>query len=248
VKAEYQHGSISGGHDAYNFAPALRRSRSYCETLPRHLLTYGSWWGEQVDAPVNRVVIGNPHREYMLAQFAPSNLPKRDVLLLSDGIEFHKYVELAQCIESAAASRGLRLVIRPHPLERTEVKGKHGERIGNIVIDGNGDLYASLQTAHAVISELSTGLFEAVGLADRFFMWETAKARFAYPSHPFQSFQQPEQLLELLLVAGSGRSAVPSEAIWAPSWRPKYQTFLDESLAAGGAPGELSQDIYARVE
>eukprot|EP01041_Mallomonas_annulata_P033607 gene33607-56255_t len=60
--AEYQHGAITFGHDAYNFAPAILESAAYRRTLPDYLLTYGQWWGEQVNAPVRKIAIGNPHR------------------------------------------------------------------------------------------------------------------------------------------------------------------------------------------
>lgn len=60
--AEYQHGSLSKGHNAYNFAQSVLDDSNYLQTLPDHLLVYGSWWGEQINAPVTKIVIGNPHR------------------------------------------------------------------------------------------------------------------------------------------------------------------------------------------
>lgn len=226
--AEFQHGAISGGHDGYNFAPALRNRAGYRDTLPKHFLIYGSWWGEQVNVPVNRIIIGNPHREETLARGVALAGNKQDVLLLSDGVEFSKYLQLAQRIEPVVARRGLRVVLRPHPLERTQVKDRYGTGVGAVAIDANIDLYASLQTSHAVISELSTGLFEAVGLADKFFMWDTAKARFGYPEHPFQSFAEPDALRELLADERSGQLKVPREAIWAPAWRDRYLAFIGQ--------------------
>ncbi len=60
VTAEYQHGAVSGGHDAYNFAPAVCSDPAYLRTLPDFFLGYGSWWMEQFTAPMHKVVIGNP--------------------------------------------------------------------------------------------------------------------------------------------------------------------------------------------
>lgn len=225
--AEFQHGATGGGHDAYNFAPAIIEDANYRCTFPRYFLAYGQWWSEQMNVPVSKVVIGNPHRDDMLARLPPTNSPKRTILMLSDGVEFEKYLDLARTLESFAARRDLRVVVRPHPIERTIVRSRHGERVGAIEIDNTGDLYLSLGGAHAVISEVSTGLFEAAGLADKLFMWDTPKTRFGYPQHPFQAFETPERLLELLADPDSGQlTAASHESIWAPSWRDNYQRFL----------------------
>jgi hypothetical protein len=229
VTAEYQHGAVSGGHDAYNFAPALRDSGDYRRTLPRNFLAYGSWWNEQINAPVAKIAVGNPHRAEMLARAAPHPASREDILLLSDGVEFPKYLQLARQLAPSASRLGLRVVLRPHPLERTLVAERHGARVDDVFIDSNVDLYATLRSAHVVISELSTGLFEAVGLADKFFMWNTAKARFGYPNHPFQSFDTPDRLLELLAADDSGRLSTVVEAIWAPAWRDNFTSFLQST-------------------
>src|SRR5207342_2453626 len=61
--AEFQHGMVSKGHDAYNVAPTLAASEAYRRTQPTAFLAYGSWWNDQFNAPVDgKVVIGNPHR------------------------------------------------------------------------------------------------------------------------------------------------------------------------------------------
>ena len=227
VTAEYQHGAVSAGHDAYNFAPAVRNSSAYRRTLPGHFLGYGTWWNDQINAPVAKTVIGNPHREARLAQRAGAGASREDILILSDGIEFALYLELARKIEPGATRKGLRVVLRPHPLERTLVETTHGRSIGKVLIDGNADLYASLQSAHAVVSEVSTGLFEAAGVADRIFIWDTPKAGFSYPNHPFQAFTSAETLMDQLDQSDSGRlAASASAAIWAPAWRENYLEFL----------------------
>ncbi len=103
--------------------------------------------------------------------------------MLSDGIDFPLYLALAQGIAPAARSLGWRVVLRPHPLERTAVAAQYGERVGDVAIDRAGELYASLAAAHAVVSEVSTGLFEAVGVAlDEVFLWDTAKSRLRRPT------------------------------------------------------------------
>jgi hypothetical protein len=244
VTAEYQHGAVSSGHDAYNFAPVVAASTSYRETLPAFFLGYGSWWNEQFNAPVTKRVIGNPHRDRQLQQIRRDAADRTRILILSDGIEFALYVSHARSIAAAVGNR-YQIVLRPHPLERSIVRATYGLAIDDVVIDQEQDLYTSLARAHAVISEVSTGLFEAVGIAEKVFVWDTPKARFGFPTHPFQRFATVAELAELLRDTHSGQLAADAvDAIWASGWQAHYAAFLESAglhlvRAAGnsGAPG-----------
>lgn len=240
VTAEYQHGTLSGGHDGYNFGPALRDNAAFRSAIPEHFLSYGTWWNEQVNAPVRMTAVGNPHRDYRCAQ---ARLPqsKDTILILSDGTEFSLYLALARQLAPQAHAKGLQVVIRPHPLERSLVLARHGND-SSIRIDPNEDLYTSLGGAHAVVSELSTGLFEAVGLAEKLFVWDTPKARFGFPTFPFQPFKNADELIELLSDDRAGRlDDSKVEATWSTGWRDNYASFLERhcglrsSILAKGA-------------
>jgi hypothetical protein len=229
VTAEYQHGAIAPGHDGYNFGTVLRESAAYRASLPDHFLSYGSWWHGTVNAPVRKYAVGNPHRTFRLERLGTQRQrPKDSILILADGTEFGIYVDLARNIALEMRKLGFRVVIRPHPLERVSVTQQYGVCLDNLIyIDQSDDLYTSLLEAHAVVSELSTGLFEAVGIVDKLFMWDTTKARFAFPTLPFESFNCPEQLSALLSDDAVGR--LPSEVrdgMWSRAWRSKYAGFL----------------------
>ncbi len=232
--AEYQHGSISGGHIAYNFAPARLADAAFMSTLPEYFLSYGSWWSAQVNAPVRHCIVGNPHRSTKL-EAEPASRDRQDgVLILSDGIDFDRYLNLARQLQPAASADGLRVRLRPHPLERAQVRERHGAQVDGIDIDTTPDLYASLRHAQAVVSEVSTGLFEAVGIVPRLYLWDTPKARFSFPSHPFESFRTAGELVERLRQPGSGSlRAQGSEAIWAEGWQRRYAEFLDARHVGG---------------
>jgi len=224
--AEYQHGAISGGHDAYNVAPALQHSDAYRRTLPEHLLAYGSWWVDQIGMPVQGVAIGNPHRAARLAGSGIRNEPSGEVLILGDGLETPMYMALAERLAARVAGR-LRVVFRPHPLEREAVRAKYGSGNSAVGIDPHVDIYDALRASHAVVSELSTGLFEAVGLVDHVFIWDTPKSRFTFPSHPFTAFQDADDLaMQLEHNTASACSVADVDAIWQPDWRTHYLQFL----------------------
>lgn len=230
VTAEFQHGAISAGHDAYNFAPTIFATEAYRRTLPDYLLTYGPWWSAQVHAPVDCIEIGYPARAEKLLGIGPVPTTRRKVLILSDGIEFDLYLNLAREIATAMQGGELQVVLRPHPLERSSVVRRYGERVDDVAIDAEPDIYTSFASAHSLVSEVSTGLFEAVGLVDRIVLLNTAKARFAYPEHPFAKAQTAQEVVDFVCGRGSSLPSIDASDLWTRDWHGRYQCFLAEKV------------------
>lgn len=233
--AEFQHGSISAGHDAYNFAPAIFSSDAYRRTLPDYLLTYGSWWSAQITAPVECLAIGNPGRDEKMMAIPAARAHPDTVLVLGDGIEANHYLDLARAIARAVAGSGLKVALRPHPLERSSVLRRFGEQTGDVRIDVTPDIYSSFASAHTVVSEVSTGLFEAVGLVERIVLLDTAKARFAYPNHPFAAASSIEQVIDWICGPTPPKPKVDVEGLWASDWRANYEWFLSDKIGIAAA-------------
>lgn len=231
VTAEYQHGAASSGHDAYNYAPAVSNNHEYQQILPEYFLTYGSWWGEQINAPVKKITIGNPHRAETIDVSSSAIAHCRQILILGDGIETAIYMELCERLAAVLGS-AIEVVFRPHPLERTSVLVKYPDGfVGKVRVDTHQDIYSSFRDAGAVVSELSTGLFEAIGLVPKVFIWNTPKARFAFPVHPFQGFSDANELAHLVLDENAGRvSAQNMTSIWAPNWQRNYLDFIEKAI------------------
>lgn len=229
--AEPQHGMITGGHDAYNYAPTVRDSEAFRACLPHDLLTYGPWWGAQADAPVRKRSIGHPHYIEQ-TRVLDHGQEKTDILLLSDGFEFGKYLDLGRDLHARLGSR-FRVVVRPHPIERVQVRATHGTSAGGVFIDQQPDIYASFASAFAVAGEVSTGLFEAVGLARHVVLWATPKGRFSFPSHPFLECETSEALADLLLTRRPDDEGLDMAEIWATDWQGNYDRYLEEVLGNG---------------
>jgi hypothetical protein len=232
--AEPQHGMVSGGHDAYCYAPLLRESESYRRYLPHDFLGYGRWWNEQINVPVSKWVIGHPHYSEHRRDLSEVAREQKDVLILSDGAEFALYLALADELGRLLGQR-YRVVLRPHPLERERVYKDYPDGCaGAVVIDRHRDIYQSFASAYAVAGEVSTGLFEAIGLASKVLLWETPKARFSYPRHPFATFVDAKTFAEAILASAAGQSDAAPQDIWASDWRGNYRRYLEHALQ--GAP------------
>lgn len=85
LTAEFQHGIVTAGHYAYNVAPALESSEEFRRTLPDYFLGYGAWWNRQFNAPTERVIIGNPHRQATLERLAGASREEGRILVLGGG-------------------------------------------------------------------------------------------------------------------------------------------------------------------
>lgn len=225
VVAEYQHGTINAGHDAYNVAPGLLSGSEYKDTLPQHFLSYGEWWHQYLSLPVNKIAIGNPHRATQLSRLTVRS-NKTDILVLGDGVETEMYLDLAIFLSQNLI--GWRVVFRPHPLERTKLQDLLAiKKTGGVVVDVDLDIYNAFCNAHVVVNEVSTGLFEAVGLADRVLIWDTPKSKFYYPNHPFASFVDANDLLEKIKDGKTGMLDIQStHSVWADGWEGNYKNFL----------------------
>jgi hypothetical protein len=74
-------------------------------------------------------------------------------------------------------------------------------------------------------------LFEAIGLVPKVFIWDTPKARFSYPVHPFQGFEDASELAMLVLDDNAGLvSTQQMESIWASNWRSNYLNFIGKAF------------------
>lgn len=232
IVAEYQHGAISKGHDAYNVAEKLANYESFKKVLPDYLLTYGRWWSGQTNMPVKKLAIGNPHLTEAVGRSTKTSDKKNQILILGDGIETDLYINLAASVMNMVDGQGVTVVFRPHPFEREKVKSY--ALPNGLQLDAHADIYPSLKESRIVISELSTGLFEAVGLVDKVLLWETDKSRFTFPEIPFASFATMDELKSLLVTPASELNnfkIISSHELWEPNWKQNYLHFISGRVA-----------------
>lgn len=67
-----------------------------------------------------------------------------------------------------------------------------------INIDSNVEVYDTLKESEIIISEISTVLFEAVGIVKRILVWQTEYSKKYFPNPPFETFENDEELVELI--------------------------------------------------
>jgi len=229
ITAEFQHGVISKGHDGYNFASNLIKNSNFNNAMPSVFLSYGKWWHGQTNIPSKKIIIGNPHRDSHL-DMANSKNDDKTILVLGDGIDTKKTLDLCQKIVNTSSELGYKLVFRPHPFE------KEGLKISDLPkrceLDENINIYNSFHSADFLISEVSTGIFEAVGLVKNIFVWKTNKSKFAFPEMPFLSFTSAKELLDMIADSSysNNHNSIPADELWSDDWENNYRTFIENHL------------------
>ncbi len=228
--AEVQHGMISSGHDAYNYAPFIEQSSSYRKFMPDYFLAYGQWWIERINPPVEMIVIGNPYYEEMKQKYATGHSSKNKILLLSDGVRFHTYFEMAKSLKESVKN-DYEIMVRPHPIERKFALEQFAQNDAGIIIDNSENLYERLAGTYAVIGEISTALFEAVGLVHKIFVVNNEITTFGLPECPFEQFDSIEELKTRLFSDNSGNvNETIAASIWADGWENNYREFITQCI------------------
>jgi len=224
--AEFQHGYIGRDHYAYNYAPALKES-IYAQGLPDYLLTFGQYWADTVSTPSQTIVIGSPRMSENRRAVASS--AKADyVLLASTGVGPEFYLAVVQDLLRVLPP-SVQLKFRPHPGERKVAVATYAALLADarVSLDDESDVYRSVAGAALVVGDITTLMFEAIGLGVPTRVIDCEIARRRMPTSIFRFLDCAEVPA---LLAQQAQAAVRDDAlqehVWASDWRARYREFV----------------------
>lgn len=221
ISVELQHGYISKNNFMYNYAEKIVHDKRVQQGLPEYMLTYGSWWNGQMNCPIVKVPIGNPYREYCRNRIRKKNSYNRSITVIgTTGENINSYFELIEYL----GFTNYKIKFRPHPGDLDKAKRKVKENKSKIEIDDNPEIYETLSNTSILIGEVSTVLFEAIGIVNKILVWQTKYTNAYLPDHPFESFSSYKQLKEILLINKKVDYSV--DDFWEKNWKESYQRFI----------------------
>lgn len=228
--AEFQHGYIGHDHYAYNYAEAVADS-AYREGLPDYLLTFGQYWADSVQTPSEKVVIGGPRmNEHLRAATPPAGAPY--VLLASTGVGADFYLSVVQGLLHGLP-QGCTVRFRPHPGEREVAAANYAALLADtrVCLDPEPDVYRSMEGAALVVGDITTLMFEAIGLGVPTRVIDCGIARKRMPASIFRflDYNEVPRLLQDRTIATRPDKRV-REQVWAPHWKVRYQAFIAQFL------------------
>lgn len=224
---ELQHGYITSTNVMYNYAKNILDCGELKNGMPDYMLTYGNWWNTQVNCPVEKIAVGNPYHDYCFDTLINSpKTEKRVITILGCNQNTEHYVKLVDFLSKSIIDFVFKF--RPHPGEQREAKSITESAGYNINFDTNLDIYDTLKESYAVIGEVTTVLFEAIGLVERIIVWETDYTKAFMPEHPFERFKNSDELINLFYKSDNRNYS--NSDFWAQNWRDKYRQFINNIL------------------
>ena len=223
--ADLQHGWISGTNRVYNYHENLLKDPCVQRGAPDYFLTYGQWWGGQTNIPHGKtMVVGNPYREWTLQNFTEKERDK--IVLIGCSNNTRKYLELASGLQKAVGD-ACQVIFRPHPTERLETQKIMDEGLCVCEVDYGRNLHELLAETKVLLTEISTVLFESIGMVEKILVWKTQTSEYMFPDSPFDGFTDLESLVAQVSAEGSAK--VGPEEFWDKNWKENFQKVLSDA-------------------
>lgn len=223
ITADIQHGFVTRTNHAYSYAESLRNEPDVKLGIADFFLTYGEWWNEQMLNPSQKIAIGNPYREYCISHLNLQPNRKR-ILIIGCEVSTNKYIEMTRTLSQSLPDYDV--VFRPHPGEILEANRLLAEKNYKIKMDHEKEIYKSLEMTSVVISEISTVLYEAIGICDKIIVLDTDYSRTRMPDHPFAKCKTLEDIMDIVR-NNSDLSNEYDQNVWAKNAKRNYKSFIE---------------------
>ena len=226
VVADIQHGYITRTNHAYGYSDALMKSAELKKGTADYFLTYGDWWNDQILAPSEKVSIGNPYRSLCIEKFKSNS--RNRILIVGCGVNTEQCILLTEKIGDMLPH--YEVLFRPHPGEVQATNRLIHSRSSNIRLDPVKEIYESLAISNTVISEISTVLFEAIGVCEKIIVLDTEQSRYLLPENPFIKCRDVEDIIDVI---NSDRHVeYDDDKIWKQNWELNYKTFVTKAIGS----------------
>lgn len=227
ISCELQHGYITSNNMMYNYSPNIVNERVLIEGMPDYFLTYGDFWNLQMNCPVEKISIGNPYHDKCLKVIKERASKAKYITVLGTDSNTEEYLKITSFIMKNIS--GLQVIFRPHPGEKSRAQDLVRMKYPEVQLDQNDEIYDTLSQSYAIISEITTVLFEAIGIVERILVWNTPKSLELLPVHPFESFSTKEELI-IKISSKKGLNDIDDNCFWKQDWEDGFKTFIENIL------------------
>lgn len=219
---EVQHGYVGPEHYAYNY-PSGTAEKVMKEYLPDYYLTFGKYWGEQIQTPSSVVTVGNPTLNRSVDGLQTKSSPRpNSILVVSQGTVTSKMVKIAKYLSKTLPN--YTIVFKLHP---GEVPFTHRyedlKKYHNVQIRTYDNIYELIASSEIIVGYNSTTLFEAVAFSGkRIFILNNDMI----PDSLGYKFSSCEELRDAILDGESGYPSAQPSYFWEPDWETNIASFL----------------------
>jgi hypothetical protein len=229
VTGEFQHGTISKGHLAYNYGEGVLKSDKYRKYFPDYVLTFGDYWNEQMNIPGKSVTIGAPHFYHSIEKYKTVEEKEKTILVVSQGTITQTFVDIAKYLAKTLPQ--YTIIFKLHPGE-VPFKNRYEElyKYKNIHIAKSGDIYKFIAESENIVACYSTTVFEAMGFNKKIFILDNEMSRTYIPKDVGVRFKTNIDLKELIKNNEKQETTYDLAYYFNPDWKKNYKRFLEEKV------------------
>tara|TARA_B110000971_G_C20039698_1_gene516970 strand:- start:4531 stop:5919 length:1389 start_codon:yes stop_codon:yes gene_type:complete len=225
---EIQHGYIGPSHRAYNFSEKLQPLIK--EYLPDYFLSFGKFWNDSINIPAKKIPIGNPELLKNKTLYKNKNQQKKQILFISGGTVFNKLIELISGAYNELNCDGYKIILRPHPLERSEIENRYSLLIKMGVQIDQGNLFDSLSSSEIIVSmEVTTVLYESICFTNKIYLEDSKYSSFYEQNHVFIKFINSNDLVES--IKSKAEVDLNLDDFWDSNYTNNYKNFIESIMA-----------------
>jgi len=219
---EVQHGYVGPEHYAYNY-PSGNAEPAMKEYLPDYYLTFGKYWGEQIQTPSTIVTVGNPMLDRSVEDLQKkSSSRSNSILVVSQGTVTSKMVKIAKYLSQALPKHTIIFKLHhgevPFTHRYEDLKKYH-----NVQIRTYDNIYELIASSEIIVGYNSTTLFEAIAFSGkRIFILNNDMI----PDSLGYKFSSCEELRDAILDGESGYPSAQPSYFWEPDGETNIASFL----------------------
>jgi len=229
VTAEFQHGTVSKSHPAYNYGEGVRNSEEYKKYVPDYFLTYGEYWNNQVRIPGKTYVVGNPHFYESIRKYRDIEEQKNTILIVSQWTMTEKFVKIAEYL--AKRFKNMRIIFKMHPGEMKNYELiKPLESFQNVEVKKDGDIYELIARCENIVACYSTVVFEVLAFKKRIYVLDNKFSRNYIPKELGVRFGNLEELAEMIEKKVKNVDEPSVEYYFNANWKENYVRFIREEV------------------
>ncbi|HAW57493.1 MAG TPA: hypothetical protein DCX03_00530 [Bacteroidales bacterium] len=219
---ELQHGYVGPEHYAYNY-PSGNADRAMKDYLPDYYLTFGKYWGEQIQTPSTIVTVGNPTLNNSADDLQKEVSPQSNsILVVSQGTVTAKMVKIAKYLSQALPKHTIMFKLHPGEVPFTQ-RYEDLKKYHNVQIRTYDNIYELIASSEIIVGYNSTTLFEAVAFdGKRIFILNND----LIPDSLGYKFSSCEELCDAILDGESGYPSAQPSYFWEPDWETNIASFL----------------------
>lgn len=232
--AEFQHGLVSLNHPAYNYGRAIFNSEEYQQYMPKHYLTYGQYWNDNIRMPIKKVSIGNPHFTYKLQNYN-SKLQMSNkcakILIVSQGTITKELVKLTEELSRKLKDSKYQIIYRLHPGE-VGFKERYESlyEYSNVLVNTSGDIYDLIYESDYIVGVYSTTLIESIAFDKHIFVYEHVLSKENINKNLGIWFSSSDELYNLIINKKDIKPQYDINYYWSTNWKDNYKEFLENLL------------------